>query len=149
MISKISCPPEALSPLAETVKIRNLFLAYQSEIQLLRQTETGAVISLLDGNAIISGGVNAAEVKSFLSFVKPKSVFSSMDNLTSLYGEGAFESLNVIICKKPPLRQAAGYLTDISSREAFDILSAGGFELPGYEYFATDFCRYGSVLPIR
>ena len=141
MINKISVLHEFDFPLAEAVKMKNLYCAYGDGIQLFCQAETGAVISLLDGGVIICGKINAAEVKSFLSFIKPVSVFSSADDLVELYGKSGFCELNVIILKKPARIPSAGYINDIKSQEIFDILSSGGFELPPYEYFATDYCR--------
>lgn len=142
MINRVNTLPRRDGPFAETVKLENLFYAYKDEIQLFVQTKTGAVISLLSGDAIISGKAEAEELKQFLSFLRPRSVFSAADNLTALYGADGFEQVNVLMREKPaePVGNNT-FLYDFSSKEAYDLLNDGGFGLPPYEYFATDYCR--------
>ena len=140
MINRIYSLPECKEPSAEMIKAENLFNAYKDEVQLFSQTETGAVISMLDGNAIISGGIEADEVKHFLSFLRAKSVFSGSDNLKLLFEK--FEVLNTLICGKPMRTlNCRGYSDDLSSSEIYNILNVDEFDLPPYEYFATDYCR--------
>lgn len=142
MINRVNTLPRQDGPFAERIKLENLFCAYKDEIQLFVQTKTGAVISLLCGDAIISGKAEAEELKQFLSFLRPGSVFSDADNLTALYGESGFERVNVLIREKPaaPIGNNA-FSYDFSSKEAYRLLSDGEFSLPPYEYFATDYCR--------
>lgn len=132
--------PDWDKPSAEMVKIQNLFETYPDEAQLFKQTESGALIFLLDSDAIICGNANIKELKSFLGFLRPKSVFSSEDNLKLLFDD--FEKANVLICEKPALGLSADSFSDrLSSQEAFDILNIEEFDLPDYEHFATDYCR--------
>lgn len=140
MINRINSLPEWDNPSAEMIKIDNLYRSYREEIQLFMQAETGAVISLLNKDVIISGRINAMEVKKFFAFIKPESVFSSQENLKQLFD--GFESVNVIICEKPSKFKGGSVFNDyFSSEEMYSILNYGGFSLPPYEYFATDYCR--------
>lgn len=142
MINRVTTLPRRDGPFAERIKLENLFCAYADEIQLFVQTKTGAVISLLGGDAIISGKAETGELKQFLSFLRPASIFSDADNLTALYGENGFEQVNVLICEKPAAPVGNNtFLYDFSSKEAYDLLNDGGFGLPPYEYFAIDYCR--------
>lgn len=140
MINKLKTLPAFNVPAAEIIKIENLYSAYGDEAQLFIQNETGAILLLLDGGVIIHGDINATEVKQFLSFINPVSVFSSADNLKAIYGSGNFEEVNTIICEKPSFAPAGAFTYDPKSREIYDILSVDEFNLPPYEYFATDYC---------
>lgn len=142
MINRVSTLPRQDGPFAERIKLENLFRAYKDEIQLFAQARTGAVISLLNGDAIVSGKAETEELRQFLSFLRPNSVFSAADNLTALYGEDGFERVNVLISEKRAVPNGNNTFSyDFSSKEAYDLLSDGGFSLPPYEYFATDYCR--------
>ena len=123
---------------AEMLKIENLFTAYGDEAQLFCQSGGDTVIFLLGKDAIISGNADG-EIKSFLSFIRPDSVFSTAENLKTLFG--SFREANVLILKKPPKISGNAFADSLSSREAYDILNADSFDLPPYEYFATDYCR--------
>ena len=140
MINRIYQIPEWDKPSAEMIKIQNLFETYPNEAQLFIQNESGALIFLLDFDAVICGDIKVQEVKPFLNFLRPKSVFSSADNLKRLFVD--FEEVNVLINKSPSLKTGIDTFSDrLSSREAFDILSVDEFDLPNYEHFATDYCR--------
>lgn len=142
MINRVKELPPWDKPSAQMIKIQNLFSAYKDELQLFVQNETDSVISVLGGDIIISGGAQTEELKQFLSFLRPHSVFSDTKTLTGLYGEGGFERVNVLICKKHILPTGNNtFLYDFSSEEAYALLSTDGFFLPPYEYFATDYCR--------
>ena len=140
MISKINKAPKVEKPSAELLKIKNLFDTYPDISQLFLQNETGAVIFMLDRNVIIHGDIEAAEVKNFLSFLRPESVFSASGNMEKLFD--GFVEVNVLINEKPG--KAIGnnvFCDDLSSREIYDILTVDEFTLPPYEHFATDYCR--------
>lgn len=137
MINKISALPAWDEPTAEILKIENLFSAYGGEAQLFRQ-DGGTLIFLLGKDAIICGKADE-EVKDFVRFLRPDSVFSSSDNLKTVFG--SFDAANVLILRKPPKLSGNTFSDALSSREAYEILTAGGFLLPPYEYFATDYCR--------
>lgn len=139
MINRIYSVPEWDKPSAELIKIQNLFDTYPDISQLFLQNETGALIFLLDGDVIISGKPEVSETKKFLSFLRPKSIFSSSDNLKRLDYE--FEEVNVLINEKPVTSKSNLFSDKLSSREIYDILSVDEFDLPDYEYFATDYCR--------
>ena len=131
--------PEADSPSAEMIKIQNLFTAYNDESQLFCQSNTGTLIFLLNKDAIVFGNTIDEEIKKFLAFLRPDSVFSKSDNLKTLFGD--FEEVNVLILKKPTKTKMGSFENSLSSREIYDILSVDEFYLPPYEYFATDYCR--------
>lgn len=141
MINRIKELPEISKPSAEVIKLKNMAAAYPDEIQLFAQTDSGAVLSLLGKDVIIAGDINAQEVKQFLNFLKPESVFSSADNLAAVFGEGAFECVNTLIKKGGKITAGNMFSYDFSSDEAYALLKEGGFLLPEYEYFATDYCR--------
>ena len=120
--------------------MNNMAAAYPDLIQLFSCTDTGTFISLLGGDVIINGNINAEEVKQFLLFLKPESVFSSAENLTALFGEGSFEAVNAVMRKDCPFGGNNMFSYGFSSKEAYDLLKDGGFSLPEYENFATDYC---------
>ncbi|MBR4909774.1 MAG: GNAT family N-acetyltransferase [Clostridia bacterium] len=140
MINKTDSLPLFDTPSAEAIKTENLFYAYKDQLRLFSQDTTGAVIALLDGNAIISGTIKPDEAKSFLRFTGAKSVFSTSDNLCKLYGENGYEKLNVLVLWRPPLLAPGNFGDDLSSRDIYGILNVPEFNLPPYEYFATDYC---------
>lgn len=139
MINRIYALPILDELSAEAIKIQNMFTAYPEDSKLFIQTETNAVIILLDGDATIYGKPNIEELKQFLSFLRPNSVFGSADNLRLLFDD--FEEVNVLICKNCPKSTPSNMFSyDFSSREAYSLLSIDEFSLPDYEYFATDYC---------
>ena len=139
MINRTKELPKLNAPSAEILKLKNMASAYAEEIQIFTETDTGAFISVLGGDVIIAGDIDADEVKQFLAFLRPESVFSTADNLKSLYG-GNFEVLNVVM-RENCLIGGNTFCYDFSSKEAYNLLIEGGFTLPKYEYFATDYCR--------
>ena len=141
MISKTKELPEVLKPSAEVVKLKNMAAAYPDEIKLFKEANTGAFISILGSDAIITGEIDADEVKRFLLFSGAKSVFSTADNLAALFGNGNFEAVNVVIRENCKPGGSNTFTYDFLSREAYSLLKDGGFTLPEYEYFATDYCR--------
>lgn len=139
MINKIDTLPKADKPSAEMIKTQNMFAAYKDESQLFFQSDTGTLIFLLNKDAIIYGGTADDEIKKFLAFLRPASVFSSSNNLKTLFGD--FEEVNVLILDKPVSTKTGLFENELSSREIYDILCVDEFDLPPYEYFATDYCR--------
>ena len=138
MISKIDILPKADNPSAEMIKMQNLFAAYPGEAQLFRQSNSGTLILLLNKDAIVCGENADDEVKNFLAFLRPDTVFSSSDNLKKLFDD--FEAVNVLILEKPANTKIGSFENNLSSREIYDILCVDEFDLPPYEYFATDYC---------
>lgn len=137
MIKKASDLPRLESPSAEGIKIKNIFLSYKSEVYV--QDEGRAFISLLDGDVCLQN-INAdiEELRSFLDFVKPRSLFSDSETLKSL-GYKNFQKANVLVkeCK-----ETAGFKSDtLKSDGVYALLTKGGFTLPEFEFFATDFCK--------
>lgn len=139
MINRIYELPKTDKPSAEWLKIENLFRAYPDISQLFLQKETDAVIFSLGKNIIISGKPNFEELKNFLMFLKPDSVFSSADNLSKLYG--SYNEVNVLICQKCSKTSANTFNYDFSSKQAYELLNIDEFDLPPYEHFAADYCR--------
>ena len=139
MINRIYDLPETDKPSAEWIKIENLFRAYPDISQLFMQADTGAVIFSLGKDVIISGKPNSEELIKFLLFLKPDSVFSSADNLSSLYSNHS--KVNVLICRKCPKTSTNTFNYDFSSNQAYELLNIDEFDLPPYEHFAADYCR--------
>ena len=100
MINRIYALPHLDELSAEAAKIENMFTAYPKDSKLFMQAETNAVIYLIGGDVIIYGKPNTEELKQFLSFLRPNSVFAKADNLRLLFN--SFEEVNVLILENPP-----------------------------------------------
>ncbi|MBO4694039.1 MAG: hypothetical protein J5659_06605 [Clostridia bacterium] len=122
------------------IKIQNHFDTYPDIAQLFLQIDSGALILLLDRDLIISGDIQTDEIKKFICFLRPVSIFSSSDNLKKLFLK--FEEVNVLICERPnTILGSKRFCDELSSREIYDILDVDEFVLPPYDKFATDYCR--------
>lgn len=107
------------------------------------QNSDKAFISLLDGDACIQNiDADIEELRSFLDFVKPKSLFSDTETLKKL-GYKNFQRANVLVKK---CEFAADLKSDtLKSDQVYNLLLKGGFKLPQFEFFATDFCRRQNI----
>lgn len=137
MIKKATDLPRLEAVCAEGIKIKNIFLCYKNEVYV--QGGGRAFISLLDGDACLQN-INAdlQEVRSFLDFVKPRSLFSDSETLKNL-GYTDFQRANVLVKE---CSETADFESDtLKSDQIYSLLLKGGFTLPEFEFFATDFCR--------
>ena len=139
MITQASVLPKLKAASAEGIKIRNIFNSCGADAQVFVQDDGKAFISLLDGDVVIqNSNADIEEIKSFLDFVKPRSVFSNIATLKDL-GLKNIQKANVLIRENA---SECEYRSDIlKSDDVYKLLLSGGFKLPAYEFFATDFCR--------
>ena len=137
MIKKAQRLPVLSEPTAQGIKVRNIFRCYPQEVYV--QDEGKAFISLLDGDAVIENvDADIEELRSFLDFVKPVSLFSDASTIKKL-GYKSYQKANVLmkkgcVCDTPSSDK-------LKSDRVYELLKMGGFKLPEYEFFATDFCR--------
>ena len=138
MIERADSLPLMRSPSAQGLKIRNVFSSYP-EAEIFSQNNGQAFISLLDLDVVIENlSCDIQELKSFLNFINPKSIFSDIETLRNLDLDN-IEKVNVLITHNT---QEVAYPSDIlKSDEVYEMLKKGGFRLPDYEFFAVDFCR--------
>ena len=137
MIKKALSLPHLQRISAEGIKIKNIFLSYKSEVYV--QDEAKAFISLLDGDVCLQNiDADIEELRSFLDFIKPRSLFSDSETLKSL-GYKDFQKANVLFKE---CGETADLKSDtLKSDQVYALLLKGGFNLPKYEFFATDFCK--------
>ena len=141
MIRLIHDLPEIETLSAEWIRIKCLFDAYQDDDSVLFwwQEESGALLSLSDGDmTIFNPSGEAEEMRSFLSMIAPKTVFSDANTLT-LLGLTPYRKLSVL-CRKADLPGDA-QSDAFDSRELYDLMRSGGLSLPDYPAFAVDICR--------
>ncbi len=123
---------------AEGIKIYEFFMCYKDVALFWEQENSNTVISMLDGNMVISGKIgDIEELKSFICMINPESVFSNADNL-NLLGLGEFLPVNVLT--KISGSEILDDSDELSSKEVHFLLKNGGFELPEYDTFAPDYC---------
>ena len=123
----------------EGIRISELYRVY-GDIALFWHQDAGkAVISMLDGDMIISGEpTDKEELSAFIGAVSPKSVFANSKTLSML---GLYEnSLKVSVLLSNKKYRSTEKSDTLSSKDVYDLLSCGGFQLPEYEFFATDYC---------
>lgn len=124
---------------AEGIKIFETKMCYGDIALFWEQTDSSAVISLLDNNMVISGNVNDySELKEFIKVINPLSIFS---NEAVLRESGLIDnSLLVDVLKSETVKTISQKSDGLSSNEVYDILSKSGLDVGNYEYFAPDFC---------
>ena len=124
---------------AEGIRIYENYRVYGDIALFWHQNGGKAVISMLDGNMIISGNCNDFyELSAFITAVSPKSIFT---NAETLKGLNIYEhSLKVSVLLKENFNKQIRKSDVMSSDEIYGLLKKGGFELPDFRYFAPDFC---------
>ena len=133
--------PEITSPAAEYLRIKCLFDSYKDDKDTYFWMQDGgkAVISLADGDmTIYRTGGDADELTEFIKMMSPRSIFTSLDTFEAV-GIVPVKTVNVMCRLSDIQEETAG--DSLSSRELYGILSAGGFDMPDYPFFAVDFCR--------
>lgn len=122
----------------QSLKIACTRAAYPDISQLWVQ-HGGTFISCLEGDAVISGDVSdAREMREFLMFLSPRSVFLSLTAAKKLF-DCTVETVGVYCREGEALFADRGEQAD--SRMLYDALCVPGLQLPEYEYFAVDFCH--------
>ncbi len=137
MIELIATLPDINTAAIEFFKIKSSYESYPKETLIWRQTE-GGLISLLDGNMVIYNAECNEELRDFIKFVSPASVFSSLHTISALFWEN-IEAACVMEYSGEPLCDS--FSDELRSDEIYKLLDIEGFELPNYECFAVDFCH--------
>ncbi len=124
---------------AEGIKIFETKMCYGDIAIFWEDTNSSAIISLLDNNMVISGNArDYSELKEFIKVINPSSIFSSCEVLSGL---GLLENSLTVDVLKSEIQKTVSQRSDrLSSNEVYDILSKSGLDVGNYEYFAPDFC---------
>ena len=138
MIRLVKKPKVSLD-CAEGIRISELFKAYGDYAMFWHQDGGKAVISMLEGDMIISGKVtDYEELSLFLGTVAPNSIFANIEVLSAL--DLLKNSLTVSVMESDRNYYLKEKSAVLSSADVYGILKKAEFELPVYDYFATDFC---------
>lgn len=139
MIRLISELHEINKPSAEYLKIKCLFDCYREDDRVMFWSQGDTYISMADGSMTVSnGGADITELKEFISVLSPESLFSDYETLKALELFG-IKDVNVMHRTADVRGEAKGDI--LTSKELYDLLVRGGFEMPEYPYFAVDYCR--------
>ncbi len=138
MIKRTTEIPPVTAPSAEAIRLACLFACYGDSLPFWVQNDGDAFIALADGDITLWGCGDRDELREFLDFVKPNSLFSRLDILNEL-GYPPPESLWVLSRPADLAGEAAG--DPFRSEDVYALLHAGGFALPDYPAFAVDLCR--------
>ena len=140
MISQVKNLPELCAvKSAELIRIKCLYDAYAGLARFWEQNGSGTLISMLDGNVTVyNSGADITELREFLSFVSPSSVFSDSKTLEML---GIHSYQKVCVMSRFGDISPIDSPDELRSDEIYEILNTEGLKLPPYEYFAVDFCR--------
>ena len=134
-------PPPAITSPADVQELKIALAAkIYPDVSLFWQNDTGGVISALSGDAVLSGSFDREELLSFLEMTKMRSVFCSEETADTLYPFWQGERLPVF-AKQNDCKTHSDFAPAPNSREVYDLLKTGGFTLPCYPDFATDYCR--------
>lgn len=124
---------------AEGIRILEEYLVYGDIAMFWHQKSGKAVISMLDGDMIISGNpADYEELSSFINALSPKSIFANTEILKGLnLYDGAIKV--TVLCSSKTYK--SDYRSDtLSSGDVYNLLKKAQFLLPDFEYFAPDFC---------
>ena len=131
--------PELTEPDAVGFKLHALFECYADTALFWTQESRDTCFGLLDGHLILSAKQPVdQELRHFVSFLSPKSIFTHPETLASL-GLTATETVFVLAAKGTPGEVLSA--DTVSSREVYELLSVEGLSLPDYPSFAVDYCR--------
>ena len=131
--------PETDINSVEGIRIGENYKVYGDYALFWHQNGGKTVISMLDGDMIISGDPdNYEELSAFVNMISPRSVFSSSEILKGL---GLFDnSLIVSVLSVKDLQPFPDISDELSSKEVYFLLKTAGFTLPDHAHFATDYC---------
>lgn len=141
MIALSDSLPEITQPAAEYIRIKCLFDSYKDDkdTYFWIQEDGKSVISLADDDmTVYRTGGDKDELSEFINMMSPRSIFTSLETFKAV-GIAPVKTVNVMCRISDVQEETAGDI--VSSKELYGILSAGGFDMPDYPYFAVDFCR--------
>ncbi len=134
-------PPPCITSPADVQELKIALAAeIYPDIALFWQNDTGALVSALSGDAVLSGDFDRDELLSFLGITGMRSVFCDEKTADMLYPFWQGERLSVF-AKQNGCNTRTEPACAPNSLEVYDFLKAGGFTLPDYPDFATDYCR--------
>lgn len=139
MIALTEKLPALKSPDPVLFKLHALQDCYADIALFWAQEESGAVLGLLDGNLLLFCPTAVdEELKNFVAFLSPQSIFSTEEVLRGL---GLSCSQTVCVMAADGQAGAAESSDELSSDEIYQLLSVSGLDLPEYPAFAVDLCR--------
>lgn len=138
MIKLVNALPDIVPLTAEGVRILSAFNTY-GETALFWVQDEKTVLCSLDGDmTLLYRGTDVGELKEFLNFINPKSIFANYETLQLL----GYITERVYVYKKdycPDLEKLNG--DAVKSDDVYSLLCNKGFLLPPFPEFATDYCR--------
>lgn len=139
MIRQIKILPPLKTPDAVRFKLHATFDSYCDTALFWKQTDSGALLGMLDGHLLLDGGCTAdAELRDFVDCLQPDSIFTTPEILMVL-GRCPRETVWVLTADG---KDGEPEPTDpLSSGEIYGLLSVDGLSLPDYPAFAVDYCR--------
>lgn len=138
MIRLINALPDASERNLELTRIKCTYKAYSNDALFWIQDDFRVLICMLDGNmTIYNRNADLVELKEFITVIGPASVFSDIDTLMALFGNG-FEEVQIMGCE---CEGEYAPCDTVNSREIYELLNVSGLELPDYPYFAVDYCH--------
>ncbi len=138
MIQRTVCLPAVTEPLPEAIRLRCLFDCYGNDLPFWEQNNGDAFLCLADGHLTVWGCGDAKELREFIAFLNPNSIFSDQAVLSAL-GYPPREVLQVL-CRDADIPGDTQGET-LKSDEIYALLQQGGFVLPSFPAFAVDLCR--------
>ena len=123
----------------EGIRIGENYKVYGDYALFWHQNAGKTVISMLDGDMIISGDPDDyEELSAFVNMISPRSVFSSS---AILEGLGILDNTLIVSVLSRKGGQTVSDISDeLSSKEVYALLKTTGFTLPDHAHFATDYC---------
>ena len=139
MIKSLTALPDVFGTNPESVKFLGNYDVYKNSAKFYTDLKGSFALCILDLNAVICGKPeNFEELNAFLKMSDVKSVFLNSDNLKEL----EFKNAKIVsVYEKSAVLSANFESGEFKSDEVYNMLLKGGFSLPGFEYFAVDFCR--------
>lgn len=139
MIRLVNSLPDMSFESAELIKIKCIYQSYKDIALFWVQDNNRCIIAMLDGNMVILNlNADIDELKEFVEFIAPYSVFTDVVTLTAL----ACTSFEEAVVMRSKAIEMSEFVSDkLSSREIYELLMVKEFQLPEYEYFAVDFCH--------
>lgn len=139
MIALTENLPALQSPDPVLFKLHALRDCYADIALFWAQEESGALLGFLDGHLLLfCPSAVDEELKNFVAFLSPQSIFSTEKTLLEL---GLSERETVFVMAAESRSGETEPSDEVSSREVYDLLSDKGFDLPDYPSFAVDLCR--------
>lgn len=123
----------------EMFRIKSTCMLYPDIAQFWVSDE-GGMISVLDGDAVVTGNFRKDELNGFLGFLSPRSVFCS--EKTAGLIDLPYKREDVCVMERPGEAEVCAAAGDLlKSDGVYGILKVKGLDLPPADAFSVDFCR--------